>query len=193
MLLAVKSIKLGAFLFVALMASGCATIVSGTNQKINVTSMPSDAVAKVDNNLTAKTPATFTLERKSDHTIEISKDGFKTAIVMIRRSVNGMAFGNALVGGIIGVGVDMASGANQKLIPERVNVVLEEGSGYSDTPKFVSAQDQEFYEKNVLNTKKTTMDSAPTSDNASAKFTSATQADVAPRSVATTNFGPRKN
>ncbi len=182
----------GILLLVATMFSGCATIVSGTNQKINVMSMPSDAVAKVDNNLSAKTPTMFTLERKSDHTIEISKEGYKTAVVMIRRSVNGMAFGNALFGGVIGVGVDMASGANLKLIPERVNVVLEEGSGYSDQPKFAVAKDQEFYEKNVLNAKKVEPAAAasPKKINTSA---ATNNSNFASGTVATTNFGPRKN
>ncbi len=137
-------------LFLSFAVSGCATIVSGTTQKISVTSQPSEAIAKVDNNTSSKTPASFTLDRKNDHTIEIAKDGYKTATVLIKRSLNGMAFGNVLIGGIIGGGVDMVSGANNKLIPERVDVVLEEGTGYSDVPKFASAKDAEFYEKNVL-------------------------------------------
>ncbi len=190
MSLVIKCTKFGVFLFMALTVGGCATIVSGTTQKISVSSMPSDALAKADNNLSAKTPTSFTLERKADHTIEISKDGYKTAVVMIRRSVNGMAFGNVLAGGIIGVGVDMASGANQKLIPEKVNVVLEEGSGYSNPPKFASAQDQEFYSKSILNEKK--VEPSKATESASNFTQPTTSADLSPRTAPTTNFGPRK-
>ena len=138
------------FLTAAYLLSGCATIVSGTNQKLSVSSQPSDATAKVDNNLSAKTPAVFTLERKSDHTIEISKEGYKTATIMIKRTFNGMATGNLLLGGIIGAGVDAASGATSKLIPERIDVMLEEGQGYSEVPKFVNQKDADFYDKAIL-------------------------------------------
>jgi hypothetical protein len=116
-------------LVVAFFLSGCATIVSGTTQKIPVSSDPTGAVAKVDGTMAAVTPTIFNLERKTDHTIEISKEGYKTAIVAIRRAINGAAFGNILAGGIIGVAVDMTSGANQKLVPDRVDVILEKGEG----------------------------------------------------------------
>jgi hypothetical protein len=130
--------------------SGCATIVSGTTQKLSVTTQPSGAIAKVDNNITAQTPGTFTLERRSDHTIEISKEGYKTATVLIKRTFNGMATGNVLIGGIIGGGIDAASGATNKLIPERIDIILEPGTGYSDIPKFANVKDAEFYQKSIL-------------------------------------------
>lgn len=137
-------------LFVALfLMSGCATIISGTTQKVNVTTTPSDATAKVDNILSAKTPTVFTLERKSDHTLEISKEGFKSTTVLMRRTFNGMATGNILIGGLIGTGVDAVSGATNKIIPERVDLILEEGEGTA-LPKFANAKDQEFYDKNIL-------------------------------------------
>ena len=146
-----KSMIIG---WASLSLCGCATIVSGTTQKLNVTTQPSEAIAKVDNNLSSKTPAVFTLERKYDHTIEISKEGYKTATVLIKRTFNGMATGNILIGGIIGGGIDAASGAGQKLIPERVDIVLEEGTGYSDVPKFRAKKDADFYENSILKKEK---------------------------------------
>ena len=141
----------GAILMMAVifMGTGCATIVSGTTQKMSVTSQPTDAIAKVDNNLSARTPATFTLERRHDHTIEISKEGYKTTSVMIKRTFNGMATGNVLLGGIIGGGIDAASGAGNKLVPERVDIILEEGEGRSEKPIFLAQKDTEYYEKNI--------------------------------------------
>jgi len=135
--------------------SGCATIVSGTTQKIAVTSNPSDAIAKADNTTTMKTPALFTLDRRNDHILEISKEGYKTATVLIKRTFNGATAGNILIGGIIGTGIDMASGSANKLVPERVDLVLEPGTGHSDTPKFASQKDADYYEKNILKTPKT--------------------------------------
>src|SRR4051812_3470662 len=93
-----------------LSVSGCATIVSGTTQKLSVSSRPTGATATIDNNISAKTPALLTLDRKSDHTLVVSKEGFKNQTVFIKRTMNGMGFGNVLVGGIIGVGIDAASG-----------------------------------------------------------------------------------
>jgi hypothetical protein len=109
--------------------TGCATVMSGTTQKVPVSSDPTGAVARVDGGISATTPTIFNLERKSDHTIEISKDGYKTAIVAVRRALNGAVWGNILAGGIIGTAVDMSNGANQKLVPDRVDVVLEKGEG----------------------------------------------------------------
>src|ERR1043165_3728781 len=94
-----KFVKRSMVLSLVLMMGGCATIVSGTTQKIRVTSIPSDALAKVDN-FSTKTPAVLSLERKTGHTLEISKEGYKTMMVLILPSMNGMTFGNALVGGL---------------------------------------------------------------------------------------------
>lgn len=105
--------------------SGCATIMTGTTQKVPVNSNPSGAVAKVDGGMAAVTPTIFNLERKIDHTIEISKEGYRVATVILRHTLSGATAGNLLVGGIIGVAVDGMSGAMFKLVPERVDVNLE--------------------------------------------------------------------
>lgn len=135
---------------VSMLFAGCATIVSGTTQKVSVNSQPTGAKVTADGKTTATTPTDFTLERKSDHTLEFSKDGYKNVTIMLKRTINGMLAGNILIGGLIGTGIDAVSGANNKLIPERVNVRLEEGQGYSEVPQFVDQKDAEFYEKAIL-------------------------------------------
>jgi len=109
--------------------SGCATIMTGPTQKVPVNSNPSGAVAKVDGGMAAVTPTIFNLERKTDHTIEIAKDGFRTATVILRHTMSGATCGNILLGGIIGIAVDGCSGAMFKLVPERVDVNLEKAEG----------------------------------------------------------------
>lgn len=112
-------------LIAVIFLSGCATIMTGATQKVPVNSNPSGAIAKVDGGMAAVTPTIFNLERKTDHTIEISKDGYRTAQVTLRHTVSGATAGNLLVGGIIGIAVDSCSGAMFKLVPERVDVNLE--------------------------------------------------------------------
>lgn len=120
-----KGFKILAVMAAVPFLTGCATIISGSNQKVNVNSVPSGAMAKVDGNLAAVTPTVFTLERKVDHTVEISKAGYRTASVILRHTMNGATAGNILAGGIIGIGVDALSGAMYKLVPDRVDVTLE--------------------------------------------------------------------
>ena len=145
-----KKVNCAVFLFAALFCfPGCATIVSGTTQKVSVTSQPSGAKVTADGKMTAITPTEFTLERKTGHILEFSKEGYKNATVLLKQSMNGMGFGNVLLGGIIGIGVDAVSGADWKLVPERVDLALEPGQGLSESPKFIAKIDQDFYDKNI--------------------------------------------
>jgi hypothetical protein len=55
------------------------------------------------------------------------KDGYVSETVTLTSGVGGTVAGNILLGGIIGGGIDMASGAAYKLYPETINIALREG------------------------------------------------------------------
>ena len=128
-----KNVILITLIASAVFLSGCATIVTGPRQKVPVDSIPSGAMAKVDGGMTASTPTVFNLERKKDHTIQISKEGYRTANIILKQTMNGATCGNALVGGIIGIGVDACTGAMFKLVPEKVNVTLQKADEPAST------------------------------------------------------------
>lgn len=111
-LLAASAIVLG--------ATGCASIVSGTSQIVSVETMSptgrvDGASCKLQNDkgvYFVTTPGTVTVRRAySDMNVSCEKDGFPTGLASIKSSTKGMVAGNILVGGIIGVGVDAATGA----------------------------------------------------------------------------------
>ena len=77
-----------------------------------------------------QTPCTFKMKRKENFTVTIHKAGYKTweGNVTHQTSGGGVATtvaGNALLGGVIGLGVDVASGATQDLKPNPLIVKLE--------------------------------------------------------------------
>ena len=75
------------------------------------------------------TPCAIELPRKDAVTVEISKEGCTTRQINVlsRMATSGGAAlaGNVLVGGIIGLGVDAATGASKELTPNPVRVTLE--------------------------------------------------------------------
>ena len=75
------------------------------------------------------TPCTFKIPRKSEFTVTITKDGYKTVNTQVTNQIAsagaaGLA-GNVLIGGVIGIGVDAVSGAALELKPNPLHVVLE--------------------------------------------------------------------
>lgn len=144
--------------------AGCATVVHGTSQKIPVTSEPMGANVNIDGTANYMTPVTLELQRKFDHLLTISKEGYKTEIVKLIHTLSGAVAGNIIAGGLIGWGIDAASGAQYKLIPETVHVVLKPG-GYVEKPEGVMHRDFEKdkvrleYEK--LNLERARMGLAP--------------------------------
>lgn len=114
-----KTTIMGA-LAAAVALSGCASIVSGTNQVVSVQTTQegndvTGAACKLENDKGTwfvKTPGTVTVHRAhGDLAVKCEKEGTPPGIASVKSSTKGMAFGNILFGGIIGAGVDMASGA----------------------------------------------------------------------------------
>ncbi len=77
-----------------------------------------------------KTPAIFTLKRNGNYSIRITTVGYVSKVVEVKNIVFGKGsvgvVGNIPFGGLIGLRVDSSSGAMKDLIPNPVEVELEE-------------------------------------------------------------------
>jgi uncharacterized protein YceK len=98
------------------MLSGCASIVSGTNQSITVDTPGCVAAScKLTNDKgewAVTTPGSVVVHRAyGPLSIICSKEGFPSGTATANSSTKGMAFGNILFGGVIGAGVDIGTGA----------------------------------------------------------------------------------
>ena len=124
-------------LLLVLLCTGCASIVSGTRQKVTVNSTPSGArVSVIDSDgatvLQTNTPAVIKLNRGngyfagSYYKVQVEADGYQPSAANIHPSLNGWYVGNILIGGVIGLLIiDPATGGMWALEPKIINVTLE--------------------------------------------------------------------
>ena len=110
--------------------SGCATITRGTTDTWTVNTTPSGAAVKTSSGFACEsTPCTFRMQRKEQFDVTVTKAGYKTWTGHVTHKIAGAGgagfVGNALVGGIIGAGVDVSSGAMLDLTPNPLDVKLE--------------------------------------------------------------------
>lgn len=116
--------KRGIYLMLIVCLVGCATIVSGRMQQLPVISYPSGATATIGN-MKQATPATFNLDRRMGvYEVIVEKEGYEPVTVVLKKGVNGWVFGNLLLGGIIGLIIDISSGSASKFTPTEVEVNL---------------------------------------------------------------------
>jgi hypothetical protein len=114
-----------AALCAAAILPGCATITgAGRDQKVKVASNPAGAEVVVDGRPCGVTPTVVQLSRKTEHDVEISHPGYEPAHVLVQRCINPWVFGNLLVGGLVGVTVDVCTDATHNLSPDDINVNL---------------------------------------------------------------------
>ncbi len=99
--------------------TGCATVLSGTSQQIAIDTPGHDGAecvvaSKDSGERSIVTPATIKVSR-SKHDIQVTcNKGCFTGAALIASNLEGTAAGNLLVGGVIGAGVDSATGALNK-------------------------------------------------------------------------------
>lgn len=147
-----RVIQIGAVATLIAMGSGCATVIEGGDQVINVSTTGCEehgamqCVAKNDDGSSVLTaPASVSVDKDKDSLVITcnSKDGEANGEVIVDSSYEAWNAGNILVGGIIGVGVDAATGAMWKY-PSAVVVPMR--CGASGEPVEEMAESNELVE-----------------------------------------------
>lgn len=121
-------ITLGLVASSALLVS-CASITTGTKQNVMVKTPPVNAAECTLRNSKGEwyvksTPESVKVHRAYDDLIvSCTKKGYGTRQRNVKSSTRGMAFGNAVFGGFVGAGVDVASGAAY-LYPDEIVVPM---------------------------------------------------------------------
>ena len=109
-----------AALAACLLFGGCASIVSGQNQSISLTTKKDDAevvgakcsLANDKGTWFTTSPGSVTVRRSyGDLTVNCALDGSSPGIAMVKSTTKAMAFGNVIFGGVIGATVDVSTGA----------------------------------------------------------------------------------
>src|SRR5882724_2404887 len=114
---------------IALALGGCATVTRGTDDQVQINSDPQGATVQTSLSQQCLTPCTLKVGRKDEFSVTVSKPGYapQTVFVGTKLASAGAAgfAGNVLVGGVIGMGVDAATGATLEHFPNPVTVVLQ--------------------------------------------------------------------
>lgn len=109
---------------VALLVSGCATIVAPGPDLVPISSKPPGAMVYVDGVPVGVTPVTVPLKRSGSGQIRIELEGYEPVFVTQDKVFNGWFLGNILIGGLIGIIVDVATSNVTKHSTDPVMVVL---------------------------------------------------------------------
>jgi len=121
----VKNFAAVALIFSLSLQSGCATIMDGSSQRISFVSQPPGALVYVDNVTRGKSPTFAILKRSSNHDVRFEKKGYTAYYTQITTATNSWIVGNILLGGGIGLIVDLLTGSAWKLEPTTVMGYLE--------------------------------------------------------------------
>ena len=118
-----------AILSILPVVTGCATMTRGTTQvvAINTPGVPGATRTLTSSSVgsqTALTPATITLQKGRDNvSVHCTKECYQDGAGVIASNMEGMTAGNIILGGVIGIGVDAASGAMNSYTPD-IQVIM---------------------------------------------------------------------
>src|ERR1700739_892261 len=96
-----------------LLYSGCATMIRGTREDLQISSSPEGATAQLSDGEACTTPCVVNLKRETSLAITLSKDGCDSQTISVFPTLAG---GGVLLGGII----DYGDGAVYALQPNPV-------------------------------------------------------------------------
>ena len=120
----------GSVLFLA----SCGSITRGTEESVTITSEPADArISTSIGNSCPSSPCTFKAKRRTEFTAYAEKPGYEKGSIDIKTKVSGKGAtgmaGNVLVGGIVGIGIDSATGAALDHYPNPAHIILKPVGG----------------------------------------------------------------
>ncbi len=125
-----KFYKIGLlFSFIAVLSftlSSCATLFKGSTENVNFSSEPYGAKVYVNGDLLGTTPFALKLKSNKTYTIKFEKNGYLNKTVMLNSSVGTGWVVLDVLGGLIPVIIDAATGNWYNLDQDHVNAVLEQ-------------------------------------------------------------------
>lgn len=110
----------------AVLLTGCATIMNGSRQRIPIASTPVGAKVTADNreDKSCLTPCSLLLTRRTAHTLVFDLDGYEKTSAVVDSSASGWLWGNLIFAVIPGLIVDTVSGGAWKLRPAQIDKTL---------------------------------------------------------------------
>jgi len=103
--------------------SSCATILTGTRDRVNFRSNVEGATVSKDGNTLCKTPCSVKIKRKLNGAdIEVSKEGYETKMLSLETSFNAVSVINLF--SFFGWGIDLITGAVVRYDPRTYNIEL---------------------------------------------------------------------
>ncbi len=119
-----KSLRFLASIAVVACTTGCATVITSPLQKIEVNSRPAGADVRVDGISKGTTPAAVELPRWRNHQVSIELEGYRPYEVKLHRSFNPWFLANVSNGFILGLIVDLSTGAVYELQPDEISIEM---------------------------------------------------------------------
>jgi hypothetical protein len=111
-------------LVLAMVASGCATILDGSSQAVTFDSSPNGARIFVNGVEVGTTPLSMQMRRSKNTMILAKKDGYEDQQLALQTTTNGNFWRNIMTGGIVGSTVDYFSDAMIEYSPNRYYISL---------------------------------------------------------------------
>lgn len=121
--------RLGALLLLAGLLPACATVTTGSNQGISVITEPAGASCTLQREgavvaVVNPTPGTVQVSKSvRDIAVRCTRPGHSPGVTALPAQFQAMTAGNIILGGLIGLAVDAASGALGRY-PETITVSL---------------------------------------------------------------------
>ena len=112
---------------ISLMMTSCATIFTGTKDRITFNSTPAGATINKDGVEQCKTPCTLPVKRSlGDTEIEYKLDGYETRLITLDKEFNVVSVIN--LGNLLGWGIDALSGAVMKYDKKVYDITLSKNN-----------------------------------------------------------------
>nr|QQZ49584.1 PEGA domain-containing protein [Phenylobacterium glaciei] len=124
-----NALRAAAIVCVALSSTACATVTRGSTEAWTVETDPIGAKVSTTAGFACDaTPCTFKMPRKSEFTVTLTKPGYKTVTTQVVHEISApaaRAWPATSSWGVIGAGVDLATGAMMDLKPNPLVVKME--------------------------------------------------------------------
>jgi hypothetical protein len=111
---------------IVLVFSGCATLFKGDSSKLGLTSNPQGAVVYANGaEICSSTPCSVKLKSGNSLNLLFKKDGFKDKTILVNNKVGAIWVILDILGGLIPVIIDAATGAWYEFDMDMATVTLE--------------------------------------------------------------------